>query len=70
MQAELTQRAKRPLWLAQLHNWRYWHSAEHCAVTTSAVRDRALMSPGLRHYLLDDPLYAFPRTVWDQLTDV
>lgn len=64
------QRRKKPLWLAQLHNWLYWHHTTHVAVTLGSTPARCLMSPGLRRYLPDDPLYAFPRTVWDELTDV
>jgi len=63
-------RARKPLWLAQLHNWLYWHADVHARITLSVCRDHALMSPALRRYLPDDPLYAFPRSVWEELTSV
>jgi len=60
---------KKPLWLAQLHNWLYWHPVRRKLVA-AAVLDRALMSPELRRYLPDDPLYAFPRSPFEELTGV
>ena len=53
-----SRRAKRPLWLAQLYNWLYWHRAAPAHVAQHV--ERAFMSPGLRRWLPDDPLYVAP----------
>jgi hypothetical protein len=67
-QQRRAERPRKPLWLAQLHNWFYWHPAQRGH--TARCVERSLMSPALRRYLPDDPLYAFPRSVWEELTGV
>jgi hypothetical protein len=60
-------RQRKPLWLAQLHNWLYWHPAPRGHVALCV--ERSLMSPALRRYLPDDPLYCMP-SPFEQLHDV
>jgi hypothetical protein len=60
---------KRPLWLAQLYSWLYWHPA--AAVTLSSGLERSLMSPALRRWLPGDPLYCVPKpSPFEALHDV
>jgi hypothetical protein len=59
MRQEQAPRPRKPLWLLQLYNWLYWHPSAPATCPTR-VLDHALMSPGLRRYLPDDPLYVAP----------